>query len=102
MSISSWARTSARSCGATHAAEARFGRRAFELIHPDDRARLRAAFAYFLQRPGVPIPVEYRARHKDGSWRHIEAIAVNRLDEAAIGGIVVNYRDVTERKGAEE
>ena len=93
-------RSSARVLG--YALEERLGRSGFELIHPDDLAPLRAAFADFLQRPGVPIPVEYRARHKDGSWRHIEAIAVNRLDEAAIGGIVVNYRDVTERKGAEE
>ena len=93
-------RSSARVLG--YALEERLGRSGFELMHPDDLASLRAAFADCLRRPGVPIPVEYRARHKDGSWRHIEAIAVNRLDEAAIGGIVVNYRDVTERKGAEE
>jgi len=50
----------------------------------------------------VPLPAEYRVRRKDGVWRNIEAIAVNRLDEPAIGAIVVNYRDVTDRRRAEE
>jgi PAS domain S-box-containing protein len=85
-----------------YALDERRGRSAFELVHPDDGAAARAAFRECLERPGVPIPVEYRARHKDGGWRHIEAIAVNRLDESAIGAIVVNYRDVTDRRRAEE
>src|SRR5262249_31370981 len=92
--------SSARLLGYT--LEERAGRSAFELIHPDDGAAARKAFAECLQRPGVPLPVEYRVRHKDGMWRHIEAIAVNRLDEAGIGAIVVNYRDVTDRRRAEE
>src|SRR5215813_12399794 len=92
--------SSARLLGYT--LEERAGRSAFELIHPDDGAAARKAFAECLQRPGVPLPVEYRVRHKDGMWRHIEAIAVNRLDEPAIGAIVVNYRDVTDRRRAEE
>ena len=70
-------------------------------LHPEDREPTLAAVEDYRQGRRADYQVEFRLRHKDGSWRHIEAIAVNRLDEAAIGGIVVNYRDVTERKHAE-
>ncbi len=43
-----------------------------------------------------------RVRHADGSWRHMEVIANNLLDEPSVGGIVLNSRDVTERKALEE
>src|SRR3989475_12833438 len=42
-----------------------------------------------------------RVRHKDGTYRHLETVAVNRLDESAVGAIVVNYHDLTPRKRAE-
>jgi len=92
--------SSARLLGYT--LDERLGRSAFELIHPDDSAATRKAFRECLERPGVPLPIEYRVRHKNGVWRHIEAIAVNRLDDPVIGAIVVNYRDVTDRRRAEE
>ncbi len=92
--------SSARLLG--YSLEERKGRSAFELLHPDDLARTREGFADLLAHPGMPRPAEYRMRHKDGSWRHIEAIAVNRLDEPAIQAIVVNYRDITDRRRAEE
>src|SRR5712692_5360969 len=92
--------SSARLLGYT--LDERRGRSAFELMHPDDMTPARDAFAECLQRPGVPMPVEYRVRHKGGEWRHIEATAVNRLDDPAIGAIVVNYRDITDRRRAEE
>src|SRR6266704_3037441 len=51
--------------------------------------------------PGTPAGLELRWRHKDGSWRHIDAVAVDRLAEPAVGAIVVNFRDVSERRTAE-
>jgi two-component system, cell cycle sensor histidine kinase and response regulator CckA len=72
------------------------------LIHPDERPGLLAAFAAFLQRPGAVATSEFRVRHKDDSWRWIEAAGKNLLDDRVIAGIVVNYRDVTERKRLEE
>ncbi len=93
-------RSSARLLG--YSPEERVGRSGFELTHPDDAAVTQKAFAACLEGPGVPVAIECRVRHSDGSWRHIEAIAVNRLDEPAVGGIVVNYRDVSARKQAEE
>ena len=83
-----------------YAPEERLDRSGFELIHQDDLPQVVEAFARGNEAPGVPVTLEFRIRHKDGSWRDIEAVAVNRLTEPTIGGIVVNYRDVTERKQA--
>jgi PAS domain S-box-containing protein len=80
----------------------RIGRSGFELIHPDDVAAVRESFAACLQQPGVPMPTECRMRHKDGTWRYMEAIAVNRLADPAGAAIVINYRDVTKRRAAED
>ena len=92
--------SSARLLGYTLAE--RMGHSAFELMHPDDAASARARFEDVLRRPGAPVSAEYRIQHKDGAWRHIESIAVNRLAEPAIAAIVVNYRDITDRRVAEE
>ena len=44
----------------------------------------------------------FRLRRQDGSWRWMEGIVTNLLDEPAVQAVVINYRDVTERKQAEE
>src|SRR6266568_1279772 len=77
------------------------GRGGFELLHPDDVERARHLFEELLAQPGVPVRAELRVRHKDGTYRHLETVAVNRLDESAVGAIVVNYHDLTPRKRAE-
>ncbi len=78
------------------------GRNAFELIHPDDRPQALAMFAELSQQPGHRMQAELRAQHKDGTWRTLETVAVNRLDDPAIGAIVVNYRDITARQRTEQ
>jgi two-component system, cell cycle sensor histidine kinase and response regulator CckA len=92
--------SSARLLG--YALDERLGRSAWEHMHADDVGAARTAFADCLKRPGVPMVAQYRIQHKDGTWRHIEAIAVNRLDDATVAAIVVNYRDVTDRRRAED
>src|SRR5258708_35648179 len=77
-------------------------RSVFELIHPDDQARALELFAELMQEPRRVAQIELRALHKDGTWRRLEAVGVNRLDEPAIGAIVVNYRDVTHRQRTEQ
>src|SRR5436190_359444 len=77
------------------------GRPAFERVHPDDLPRINAALRDIVARPGTPAGLELRWRHKDGSWRHTDAVAVDRLAEPAVGAIVVNFRDVSERRKAE-
>jgi diguanylate cyclase (GGDEF)-like protein/PAS domain S-box-containing protein len=80
----------------------RLGQPAFEIIHPDDRAFGENLLAGVMQAPGAEVSGELRARHADGSWRSIDAVLKNLLDDPAVGGIVVNYRDVTTRKTLEE
>jgi PAS domain S-box-containing protein len=82
--------------------EERLNKSSLDLIHPDDMPRVAPIIDRAMSEPGVPITETFLARHKDGSWRHIEAVAVGRLTEPAVGGIVVNYRDVTERWRAAE
>ncbi|MDP9474150.1 MAG: PAS domain S-box protein [Actinomycetota bacterium] len=87
-----------------HRPEDRIGKNVFEdpLVHPDDLSYLRAFFAEARADPGADATGEFRLRHADGSWRHIEAVGRNLLDEPSVAGIVANYRDVTGRRRAEE
>lgn len=77
------------------------GEHAFDRVHPDDVAATRTAFAARVEGRDVGTAVEMRFRHRDGSWRVLEARGANRLDDPAINGIIVNSRDVTERCEAE-
>ncbi len=74
---------------------------AAEIDHPDDAELTRRFFADLARRPGAIDRFEVRVRHKDGSTRWLEVVAVNRLDDPAVGGIVATSRDVTERKQVE-
>lgn len=69
----------------------------FEDIHPDDRERVNELFAHIVA-GGTVHRAEYRYRHRDGSWRWLEAMGRNMLDNPAVGAIVVNFRDLTERR----
>ncbi len=85
-----------------YTAEELVGRNGLEFTHPEDLPRVQAAIRQLLDQPGKAIPVLWRRRHKDGHWLWLEGVAVNLLNDPAIGGIVTNYRDVTGRKQAEE
>jgi PAS domain S-box-containing protein len=80
----------------------RFGTDAFAHIHPDDLETVSSRFAELRDDPDMRLSVEYRMRDSSGAWRHFEAIATNLLDDPVIRGIVVNTRDITERRQAEE
>lgn len=74
----------------------------FEQIHPDDRNRVREAALEAL-RTGAGKPLEYRMRHKDGTWRGLESTAsVIRSPSQGPERLVIVNRDVTQRKEAEE
>ena len=87
-----------------HKPEDRIGKNIFELalIHPDDLECKQAFFAETRHNPGTSVKAEFRLRHADGSWRHIEAVGRNLLHEPNVRGIVANYWDVTERRRVEE
>jgi len=80
----------------------RVGHSPLELAHPEDLERARGLLLNCLASPGLAVSAELRARHKDGAWRWIQIDGVNRLEDPNVGAIVLNYRDVTERKLAEE
>ena len=78
------------------------GKNAVAFVDPLDRNEAIRIFAEAKKEPGIRPPVEFRLRHENGNWRHLEINRSNLLDDPAVGGIVFNLRDVTERKVAEE
>ncbi|HKJ31734.1 MAG TPA: PAS domain S-box protein [Balneolales bacterium] len=74
----------------------------FEKIHPDDLDNVMVLFNNVVTIPFYVIKIEYRFKHKDGSWRYFESIARNLLNHFPVRGILINSRDITERKEAEE
>jgi len=74
--------------------EEMIGRSGFELLHPDDRLLLAS--------PGTKVTKELRCRHKDGTWRTLESTGSNLLGNPAVRAVVLNSRDITERRRAEE
>ena len=79
----------------------RLGQPLLDLVHPDDRDRVAQQMAYVVNQPRTPVALEYRLHHKDGTWRHFEAVFNNLLDEPTVDAVVSNFRDITERKAAE-
>ena len=74
-----------------------------ERVHPDDVARATDLFSSLLKSPdGSVVDLELRYRRDDESWGVIEGRGTNLVHDPNIGGIVVNYRDITERRQAEE
>lgn len=78
------------------------GRNAFEFIHPDDLGQTKRRLVELLKNPDQLVRAEYRVQHKNGHWLWMEGVGHNLLGESSVGAIVINYRDVTERKVAEE
>jgi diguanylate cyclase (GGDEF)-like protein/PAS domain S-box-containing protein len=85
-----------------YAPEALLGRSAFTLIAPEDTPRLHAIFAATVATTGAIERTECLAQHADGSWRALELVGKNRLDDPAVRGLIVNGRDITEGKAFEE
>src|SRR3989442_3756248 len=77
------------------------GRSAFDLVHPDDRARALDLFGELMQRPGRLVKTELRRLHKDRPWRDLQPDGGHRLRDPSIRAIVVNYRDITDRERTE-
>lgn len=78
------------------------GRNILEFVHPDAEAYVMGEFARVLKSSGETVAVTTRVKHKNGSWRWIECTGRNLIHDPAVKAIVVNYRDITERKEYEE
>ena len=73
----------------------------FQHIHPDDYESHRAQYRRLVAGEIKSYSREFRIRHKDGSYRWLESSYTSALDNPLIGGVVINSRDITERKAAE-
>jgi diguanylate cyclase (GGDEF)-like protein/PAS domain S-box-containing protein len=79
-----------------------------ELVHigtdilPDDQVDRAAQFLVdLMERPGEIAWIELQLRHIDGTYRWFEVGVTNRLDDPAVGGLVCNMRDVSDRRAAQ-
>ncbi|MBC7247917.1 MAG: PAS domain S-box protein [Actinobacteria bacterium] len=73
------------------------GTSSFGYLHPDDVARVIDFFARGAARSGFSRNVTCRVKHRDGTWRHMEAVGHNLLHDPVVRGIVINARDITEQ-----
>lgn len=68
----------------------------FERLHPDDAGSVQGILIQAMERPGVPIKGPLvRLMHKNGTWRYLDATITDMIDNQSIGGLVDNFRDVT-------
>jgi diguanylate cyclase (GGDEF)-like protein/PAS domain S-box-containing protein len=69
-----------------------------DLIHPDDHHGAFAKINRVVEGPTGEAQFDARWQHADGTWRHTETVVTNHLNDPAVGGLVLNTRDVSERK----
>jgi len=90
-----------------HAPEMLVGRALYDLIAPDDRDLAHADFVQITDaatvegRPRPSAPCEWRVVHADGALRWLEVLGTNLVEDPAVRGVVINGRDVSERKALE-
>jgi diguanylate cyclase (GGDEF)-like protein/PAS domain S-box-containing protein len=75
---------------------------AYDSVHSDDLTRARKFMHDVTAAPGVEISAEFRVRHADKTWRVLEWTGKDLSADAAVRGIVINSRDVSERKSLED
>lgn len=81
----------------------RIGTSSLDLVHPDDLKNYFEAFQKIFTEKNAPVVrAELRLRHKNGRWRTFEAVAGGLVEGDAIESALVNLRDITDRKRAEE
>jgi PAS domain S-box-containing protein len=72
------------------------------VIHPGEITSFAHPFQHLLANPGLADTQQLRCRHKNGTWRWVEATMTNLLHDPDVQALVTNMRDITERKQAEE
>ena len=85
-----------------YGAEEIIGRQSREKVHPQDIQVVAGLRDKLLGTPDAPQTIEYRFLHKDGSYHWLESTYTNMFDEPSVNGIVINFRDITDRKLAAE
>ncbi|MBC7901774.1 MAG: PAS domain S-box protein [Gemmatimonadaceae bacterium] len=75
---------------------------AIDLIHPADAADALKVFNELLSNPSQHVMADMRVKNKQGEWIWVEAKGINRLQDPVIRGLIVNFRDITDRKQSEQ
>jgi diguanylate cyclase (GGDEF)-like protein/PAS domain S-box-containing protein len=78
------------------------GKCQFDLVHRDDARQMREKFEELVATGVLHKPFEFRARAADGTWRVLEAMGKSCLDVPEIRGVVVNTREITDRRAIEQ
>jgi len=81
--------------------EEMIGRHNISFIFPEDQESKYREAESIIGTPRSEFRTEVKVQHKNGSWRILEAVGINLLDEPSLAGLVVNCRDITERKERE-
>lgn len=84
-----------------HSPEDLIGQEALRFIHADDLPRVRNQFKHLLANPSQVVSFEFRYRHRQGHWCNLAATAQNLLQDPTIRGLVINSRDIGDRKQQE-
>ena len=72
------------------------------LVHPDELEVAQEHFEEAMAHPGEVVHTAHRLRHADGSYRLVELAGCSLLEDPAVGAMVSNFRDVTEKRELEE
>jgi PAS domain S-box-containing protein len=74
-----------------HTAETFIGRSMFEVIHPFDKETMKQAWDKVVSTPGELVVVQFRARHKNGTWIWFEGTGHNLISDPAVEAVVANF-----------
>ena len=77
------------------------GANGWDTVHPEDLTRIQHEFKNLLGKDAATKTVTYRYKCKDGSCKNIELTASNLSNDPSINGILMNYRDITEKLRSE-
>lgn len=79
------------------------GKNPLSFVHNDDRVRAHESLQQLPSNSrGMNLRDTFRVRHKDSTWRWLEIIGSNLVDDPNVQAIVTNFRDITERMNAEQ
>lgn len=78
------------------------GKHGYHFIHPDDTQQALKILDELIRQPGQHIIADLRLKNKQGDWIWMEGKGINKLDDPIINGIIVSFRDITERKRSEQ
>ncbi len=70
--------------------------------HPDDLPQVLSILAQVIQEPATTPTIQYRFKHKDGPWLWVESTFTSLLSEPSVQAIVINFRDITDKRQLEE